>query len=169
MPLSLAVRAFILILIVLAGGAFFLWVSPSSETPEREPEMIYLYYYNPQKDTDKEGNILCSRGGLVSVTRILPASASEQWEAAVQLLLEGDIYPIEREAGMTTEFPLEGLSLQEAGLENGALVLSFKDLQGKTTGGACRTSVLRFQIEETVLQFPDVHEVLFYPEDVFQP
>jgi hypothetical protein len=56
-----------------------------------------------------------------------------------------------------------------ANLKEGILTLEFADPQNKTGGGACRTGILRGQIETTAKQFDGVNEVRFIPEELFQP
>jgi hypothetical protein len=41
------------------------------ETPAKK---VLLYYYNPEKDKDKNGNIKCSKEGLVAIEREIPLS-----------------------------------------------------------------------------------------------
>lgn len=126
----------------------------------------YLYVYNPTLDTDDTGTILCSEKGLVRVPRLMPEATPE---LAIRELLLGKLLDDERKQGMTTEFPLEGVSLASAKLEEGILTLTFDDPNNKTSGGSCRVSVLRAQIEATAQQFDDVREVQILPESVFQP
>lgn len=126
----------------------------------------YMYFYNPTLDTDDTGTILCSEKGLVRVPRLIQDASPE---LAVRELLMGKLLDDERRAGMTTEFPLEGVSLASADLDDGILTLTFDDPNNKTSGGSCRVSVLRAQIEATAKQFDDVREVKIMPESVLQP
>lgn len=129
---------------------------------------IQLFYYDPNKDADETGNVLCSRAGLVPVEREI--ESSRPIEDTLRLLLEGNITSEERERGVTTEFPLPGVELRSTALdENGVLTLEFADPQFKTSGGACRAGILWLQIEATAKQFPEVREVRFSPEEFFQP
>jgi spore germination protein GerM len=68
-----------------------------------------------------------------------------------------------------TEFPLTGVTLTSASLSNGILTLTFNDPQNRTSGGSCRVSVLRAQIEATAKQFGGVNSVRFMPANLFQP
>lgn len=133
-------------------------------TPEHD---VLLYYYNPEKDKDDARNILCSRQGLVTVNRTI--SSNDPIADTVNLLLKGDITGEEKTQGITSEFPLSGLMLEQTSIEDGIVSLTFSDPEHKTSGGACRTGILWFQIEETVKQFENVREVRFLPEDLFQP
>lgn len=134
----------------------------------RKTREVVLYYYNPALDMGASGNILCSRKGLAAVQRIISLTKTPIQDA-VKLLLKGELSQNERGTGFTTEYPLEGFSLKSASLKDGTLTLEFSDPNNKTGGGACRTGILWFQIEATAKQFAGVQEVLFNPEELFQP
>lgn len=129
---------------------------------------VLLYFYNPDTDKDETGNILCSRQGLAAVSRRIQFTNTPVQDS-IKLLLEGKLSEGERKAGITTEFPLPGVELKSANLKNGILSLEFNDLQNKTSGGSCRAAILWYQIEATAKQFPEVKEVRFLPETLFQP
>ncbi len=131
-------------------------------------QVISLYYYDPSLDEDANGNILCSKNGLVSVKRTVPINQTPIQDA-IRLLIRGEITAEERARGITTEYPLDGFELTGASFENSALTLGFKDPNNKTSGGSCRASILWLQISETALQFPQVSSVRFIPEYLFQP
>lgn len=131
-------------------------------------KMVKLYYYNAQKDVGENGNVLCSREGLQPVERFIEES-NAVIEDTIRLLLKGGISKAEEDAGLKSEFPLEGLKLVQSELVNGVLTLTFEDPNNRTSGGACRAGILWFQIEETAKQFEDVEEVKFEPETLFQP
>lgn len=131
-------------------------------------EAVKLYYYDPESDKDAVGNIQCSRAGLVPVPRVLPKSSTPIRDA-VKLLLRGEISSEERARGITSEFPLSGVALTGANLQNGILTLTFADQENRTVGGSCRVGILWFQIEATAKQFPGVQSVRFEPPQLFQP
>lgn len=138
---------------------------------ERAPQSmrtVKLYYYSPDRDTDSEGNILCSAKGLVAVERAIPSTMTPIQDT-IRLLLKGNLTEAEKDRGITTEFPLQGLSLTGASLNGGVLTLAFSDPQNKTGGGSCRVGILWHQIEATAKQFPAVSSVRFTPEELFQP
>ena len=139
-------------------------------TPQ-PPKQISLYYYNPELDKDSSGNIMCSEAGLVAVTRQVAPSISglALVEETIRLLISGDLTAEETAQGITTEFPLEGFSLQDASLTYGDLTLTFVDPNFRTSGGSCRVGVLWAQIEETALQLPGIEQVGYQPADLFQP
>lgn len=135
---------------------------------EQKTKKVNLYYYNPEADKDNFGNLKCSRDGLVAVEREIAISKTPIQDV-IRLLLSGELTEEERSRGINTEYPLEGFSLKGASLQNGILTLEFNDLNNKTVGGACRAGILWFQIEATAKQFPEVQEVRFLPEEIFQP
>ncbi|BCX14340.1 MAG: hypothetical protein KatS3mg088_023 [Patescibacteria group bacterium] len=131
---------------------------------------VKLYYYQPEKDKDANGSVKCSQDGIVPVEREISVSKTPIQET-VKLLLKGkeNLTQEEINRGITTEYPLDGFSLKSASLRNGILTLEFNDSQNKTVGGACRVRILWLQIEATAKQFPEVREVRFLPEWIFQP
>lgn len=140
----------------------------AQETAPNETGMpVSLYYYDAALDQGP-GGAQCSRAGLAPVTRIIPQTQTPIADT-VRLLLRGELSPEERAAGLTTEFPLAGVSLQSASLQGGTLTLTFADPQNKTSGGSCRAGVLWFEIEATAKQFPGVQTVRYLPEELFQP
>ncbi len=138
--------------------------------PRTEPaEMtVKLYYYNPTLDQDAEGNLLCSRAGLQAVEREIPVTDNYR-EETILLLLKGELTAEEKKKGLTTEYPLKGLNLENSTFEKGLFALEFSDPNNETVGGSCRVGILWFQIEETSKQFSDVKTVKFKPEELFQP
>lgn len=133
-----------------------------------ETRTIKLYYYNSELDRDEFGNTACSRNGLVPVEREISITETPIQDA-IKLLLSGELTNEERAQGIDTEYPLEGLSLKDALLKDGVLTLEFDDSRNKTVGGSCRVGILWFQIEATAKQFPEVQQVHFLPEEIFQP
>jgi len=129
---------------------------------------VMLYFYDDSRDRDETGNVMCSRAGLVSVQRDIPLTKTPIQDA-VRLLLEGGLTAEERASGISTEFPLPGVALKGASLNDGVLTLEFDDPNNRTGGGACRAGILWFQIEATAKQFVEVSSVRFMPEELFQP
>ncbi len=131
-------------------------------------QVVQLYYYNPNNDKDAQGNILCSAKGLVAVNRTIPKTTTPLADS-IKLLLKGALTAQEKAQGITTEFPLAGVSLTSATITGGVATLTFADPQNKTVGGSCRVGVLWRQIEATAKQFASVTSVQFKPQDLFQP
>lgn len=133
-----------------------------------DKQTVSLFYYNPQNDyQDEINNVMCSRQGLVSVRR--EVYSKDIIKNTITELLKGDLIEQEQAEGITTEYPLEGFSLSSYSLEEGVLTLIFNDFNNQTVGGSCRVGILWFQIEATAKQFPQVQNVKFLPEDIFQP
>ncbi|MDD4818978.1 MAG: GerMN domain-containing protein [Candidatus Colwellbacteria bacterium] len=128
---------------------------------------VSLYYYNPENDKDENSNIMCSKAGLVPVSAVLPAD--NIIFNTLSLLIQGNIPESAASLGVTTEYPLEGFSIESLSLENGLLTITFNDPNNATVGGSCRTGILWHQINETALQFDGVEEIRFQPEELFQP
>jgi hypothetical protein len=133
-----------------------------------EGRAVTLYYYDPTKDKDVAGNIMCTRQGLVPVQRQIPITITPIQDT-IKLLLEGRITEEEKARGVTSEYPLPGFALKSADVDGTTLTLEFQDLQNKTGGGSCRVGILWFQIEATAKQFPGIKEVKFKPAELFQP
>lgn len=155
------------------GGSTFTRIidtNPANGNPDSVTERtVLLYYYNEANDTDATGNIKCSADGLVAVERTIGISESPMQDA-VQLLLTGHLTPDETAAGVTTEFPLPGLTLEGVTVgDDEVLILQFLDPESTTTGGSCRTNILWQQIQATATQFDTINQVRFAPEDLFQP
>ena len=185
MKKSAKIILLIVLVLIIAGVLVwkFLSANPSGlpenqrvfEIPVQFEEMSYkkvlLYYYNPEKDKDETGNIQCSRDGLVEIEREIPVTKTPIQDT-IKLLLKGKENLAQEEIGqgITTEYPLEGLSLTEVNFkEDGTLLLKFDDTLSKTLGGSCRVGILWFQIEATAKQFSGVKKVQFLPEELFQP
>lgn len=132
-----------------------------------QTQSVKLYFYNPDLDQGV-GGVQCTRKGLVEVTRSIPKT-DIPLQDSLALLLKGELTSDEKALGVTTEFPLSGLSLKSASIKEGVATLDFNDPQNKTVGGSCRVAVLWAQIEATAKQFSSVKEVRFTPEDLFQP
>jgi hypothetical protein len=131
-------------------------------------QIVTLYYYNPEADTDENGNIMCSEAGLIPVEREIPITQTPIQDT-IKLLIEGNITKAETEKGIQTEYPLNGFNLTGANLSDGVLTISFVDTDNQTIGGSCRTGILWSQIKKTAEQFDGVNEVRFQPEELFQP
>jgi len=166
--------------VALVVAGYFLWgqlsvlevepVDTNDEFVTDSPgtRSVELFYYDPTRDEDETGNIMCSRDGLVPVTRSI--ASMTPIEDTLKLLLLGDLTPAERAEGITTEYPLDGVSISSVALRaDGTLRIEFNDPQNKLVGGSCRTAILAGQVIETAIQFPEVTSVDFLPDDVFQP
>jgi len=135
-----------------------------------ETQPVTLFFYDANKDKDAKGNMLCSKQGLVAVPRSIPRTTTTNIADTVRLLLQGGLSDAEKQQGISTEFPLAGFELENATLDaKGALTLTFKDPQFKSSGGSCRVEILYAQIEATVKQFTEVKSVIIKPDAILQP
>ncbi len=127
-----------------------------------------VYHYNPNNDKDANGQIRCSANGLVALKRFIPRTITPLRET-INELLRGVLTAEDRQLGTTTEFPLAGVTLKSAEIQNGNAILTFNDPQNQTSGGACRVTILRAQIEATAKQFAGINRVTILPAELFQP
>ena len=138
-------------------------------TPERslpEAQQIKVYFYNSTLDTDKNGKSLCGKKGLVAVNRPI-SKTTNPVPSAIRLLLLGKVSPREKTQGLSTDFPLTGLTFVNSKLESGVLTITLSDPQKKTSASTCRASILKAEIEATAMQFPEVKSVKFSPSTLF--
>jgi hypothetical protein len=156
---------FIIILSLILVGFLFLNYK-SSPIIESNNISVKLFYYNPKLDQGP-GGAQCSEAGLVSIPRTIPKT-STPLKDSIELLLKGATSE-EKSQGITSEFPLPGVSLQSASITDGVATLIFNDPQNKTSGRSCRVNILRYEIEETAKQFETVKSVKLLPEELFQP
>jgi len=129
---------------------------------------IQLYYYNQKRDQEIADYISCGPEAILPVSREI-ALTQTPIQDTINLLLEGNLTPEEKEAGFSPMFPLEGVKLVGANLKNGTLTLEFDDPLSRTGGGSCRVRILWNQIRKTAQQFSEVQDVRFLPEELFQP
>lgn len=157
----------IIVVIIFMLGSFYLLNTYIYNKKQAEMVSVKLYYYNPSLDQGV-GGVQCSEKGLQEVSRKMPKTLTPLHDS-IKLLIEGDLTPLEKSQGITTEFPLLGFELLSAQIDNGVATLTFSDPNNKTEGGSCRTAILWNQIRQTAKQFETVKEVRFLPEELFQP
>lgn len=127
---------------------------------------IKLFYYNEIEDRKIASYMPCV--SVLPVEREIPLT-NTPIQDTVNILIKGELTEAEKAQGFSTEFPNPDFKLLSLNLKNEILTLKFSDTYGFTSGGACRVGLLRSQIEKTAKQFPEVKEVIFEPEDLFQP
>jgi hypothetical protein len=168
--MRLFIGSIILIVAITAGAAFMVgsgrWGGGLPQAEERG-QPVNLYYYNIARDVDDEGEILCSPAAVLPVSRRI--AAPNLIEDAIRQLISGELTEEERGQGFTTDFPHPDFDLISSQLKAGVLTLTFTEVPGFTTGGACRVGLLRVQVERTALQFAEVNEVVIVPDTIFQP
>lgn len=152
----------IYVLVFLTLAFFFL-----NQKKDSLNEEVKLFYYNPNLDLGP-GGPECTEKGLVSVSRTIP-DTQNHIKDTVNLLLKGDLRNEEKADGLTTEFPLQGFELGEVIVNDSTVTLIFSDPQNSSSGGSCRVSILRAQIENTAKQFKGVENVIILPVGVLEP
>ncbi len=157
------------LLMILVVFVVALYSYNTSKEPSPKNITTNVYLYSSALDTDKDGNIMCSANGLVSATRTIPLTSTPLTDT-LMLFIQGAITNEEKTRGLTTEYPLNGLSFKTISLaDNGVLTLTLEDPYNKSSGGACRSSILRAQLEATAKQFKEVTSVVIKPDTLFQP
>lgn len=162
----------IILLLILGAAAAGVWYFSAgrkvAHAPVADAIPVKLYFYDPALDMGP-GGAQCTPKGLVAVDRTIPPTATPLADTVKLLLKGGDITDAERTAGLTVGFPLPGVSLVSAAIQDGIATLAFDDPQNQTGGGACRAGIAWAEIEATAKQFPGIAEVRFSPETLFQP
>lgn len=175
MPTNRIILVFLILVLamVLLGVQLANRPEPAPAPPIVTPEVVRtlpvtMYAYDPRLDMDAAGNVMCSDQGLVSVSRSIPATETPLTDA-ITLLFNDPLTEVERARGLTTEFPLDGVTVESVSLTNGTATIALTDREHRLSGGSCRVNVLRAQIEATAKQFPEVTHVRFTPEGVLEP
>lgn len=134
---------------------------------DENSETVSLYFYDEEADTDETGNILCSSDAVLATERTIEDYSIERHFEA---LLSGPTAE-EEAAGFSSEFPLDGLSLESiSGPDSeGVLTVTLSDTENATTGGSCRVGILSAQLTKTGLSIPGVESVVILPEEILQP
>ncbi len=140
----------------------------TSSTTTLPQRTVKFYYYDASRDQDEQGNIQCSQAGLVAVDQLMPTSISPIKDT-LKLFLSSPLAESAKATGLTSEFPLSGVLLDDLALRDGNLTIRLSDPENKTIGGSCRVSILREQLEAVAKQFPEVSSVSFEPAELFQP
>tara|TARA_B100000378_G_scaffold275702_1_gene272225 strand:- start:597 stop:1094 length:498 start_codon:yes stop_codon:yes gene_type:complete len=159
----------IITFIIFFAAAFLVFKYDNKEKLSEMPQQVVnLYYYNPELDT-VDGSIMCSDAGLVAVERTLTDS-QDIIRDTLELLLTGELSNKEMADGVTTEFPLVELEVENITIdESGLMTLTLSDPTNATVGGSCRVAVLFAQIQATATQFDNISEIEILPADLFQP
>jgi hypothetical protein len=132
---------------------------------QQQKTKINLFYYNKTLDTD----ITCGADFVLPVEREIVVTGTPIQDT-INLLIQGKLSDSEISNGFKTQFPNPDFKLSGANLDSdGILTLTFSEVPGFTTGGACRTRILRNEIIKTAEQFSGVKKVILSPESLFQP
>lgn len=129
---------------------------------------VMLYAYDGRLDMDAAGNILCGKKGIVSVSRTIPKTDAPL-RATLELLLADPLTEEERGRGLSSQFPLEGVSIQDVSVKGDTATITIDDPKYLFSGGACRVNVMAAQIAATAKQFQGIEQVRFEPEGLLEP
>lgn len=162
-----------LALVVFSGAGTSLSASDDTEpraatsSPATSTQMVNLYYYRPLDDINEEGELQCSMAGLAAVTREVTGEGTELISNTLTLLLEKELSRQQRQQGLTSEFPLDDVLLVGLRVDDGIATVALDDQSSQLAVDNCRSDIIRFQIEETIRQFPSVANVRFLPRTLF--
>lgn len=130
---------------------------------------VSLFYFNTKEDAKLPIEQQINVNSILPVKRMI-SNSKNIIRDAVNLLVAGNLSQIEKDNWFTTEFPNKAFKLLNMDLnEEGILTLTFSEVPGFTSGGSARMAILANSIVKTVKQFPQVREVRFMPEELFQP
>ena len=129
---------------------------------------VKLFYYNSKKAKNVDKEMTGNPASIIAVQREITPSRTPIKDT-INLLLEGRLTAKEITEGFSTEFPYPDFTLQDATLSKGILTLTFNDPNNFSSGGSARIMMLHNQFIKTAKQFPQVKEVRFKPDYLFQP
>lgn len=168
----------IIFLIGIVGVGFGIWLffnrslilptlGPTpAPAPSESPEanMVKVFFGNAELDPANT----CNK--VFPVTRKITRT-TQVGKAALLELLKGPTSQ-EKQIGFFTSLP-EGVTVQSLKIENGVARVDFNNLLEAGVGGSCRVAAIRWQITETLKQFPTVTSVVISidgrTEDILQP
>lgn len=157
----------LIIILVLSGGYLFLkkYLPKESETPEKELMTVKVFFGNFKLDPE----VLDCQKNFPIERKILKTKAVAR--AALEELLKGPTEAEKSEGYFTSINP--GVKIQSLVIENGTAKVDFDEQLEFQVGGSCRVAAIRFQIVNTLKQFPTVENVLISidgrTEDILQP
>lgn len=125
---------------------------------------VRLYFYNYRKA--EELNSSCDSKAVIPIEKFIPYT-SNFIENTIKLRLYYILSPSEIERGFEGEFPFS-FQVLNMSLSDSIFTLEIVDPEYFSSGGSCRSGILQYQLEKTILQFPKIKHVRFLG-DVFQP
>lgn len=144
-------------------------VLPVDEHIKQSGIDVSIFVYDATRDLDAVGNAQCLEQSVIPVARTIQSSLETVVEDTVRVLLSQPISLDEKSRGLSSEFPLEGVRLVSITVEDGVARVNIEDPNARLSGGACRVTILRAQIEQTIFQFSGIKKVLFEPPELLQP
>ena len=129
---------------------------------------VKVFHYLPNKIMAEKVDYEVDPRALLPVEREIPFSDNLIYDT-IKSLIQDEISEKETQAGFSTGFPGDSFRLLSADLQGNILTLHFDDPKYFTSGGSNRVGYLWLQIRMTALQFPEVKQVRYKPETLFQP
>lgn len=130
---------------------------------------VSLFYFNSEEDSKLPIEQQINVNSILPVKRMVNNSKNIIRDS-INLLLAGNLSQIEKDNWFVSEFPNKSFKLVNMDLDNnGTLTLTFTEVPGFTSGWSARMAIMANSIVKTVKQFPQVKDVVFSPEWLFQP
>jgi uncharacterized small protein (DUF1192 family) len=129
---------------------------------------VKVFHYLPNKIMAEKVDYEVDPRALLPAEREIPFSDNLIYDT-INSLIQNEISEKETQAGFWTGFPGDSFRLVSADLQGNTLTLHFDDPKYFTSGGSNRVGYLWLQIRMTALQFPEVRQVRYIPETLFQP
>ena len=129
---------------------------------------VKVLHYLPNKIMAEKVDYEVDPRALLPVEREVPFSDNLIYDT-INSLIQDEISEKETQAGFWTGFPGDSFRLLSADLQGNTLTLHFDDPKYFTSGGSNRVGYLWLQISMTALQFPEVRQVRYTPQTLFQP
>ena len=129
---------------------------------------VKVFHYLPNKIMAEKVDYEVDPRALLPAEREIPFSDNLIYDT-IKSLIQDEISEKETQAGFSTGFPGDSFRLLSADLQGNILTLHFDDPKYFTSGGSNRVGYLWLQIRMTAFQFPEVKQVKYKPETLFQP
>lgn len=129
---------------------------------------VKVLHYLPNKIMAEKVDYEVDPRALLPAEREIPFSDNLIYDT-INSLIQDEISEKETQAGFWTGFPGDSFRLLSADLQGNTLTLHFDDPKYFTSGGSNRVGYLWLQIRMTAFQFPEVKQVKYKPETLFQP
>lgn len=130
---------------------------------------VSLFYFNNKEDAKLPVEQQINVNSIQPVKRMI-SNSKNIIRDTINLLLAGNLSQIESDNWFTSEFPNKSFKLINMDLgDDGILRLTFTEVPWFTSGWSARMAIMANSIIKTVKQFPQVKEVKFLPEELFQP
>ena len=149
----------LIITLVLAGAIGYFFITGQEKTT-----MVKIFFGNIKKDPEV---LNCEK--VYSVER--EVFENKEMVQALEELLKGPTLE-EQEKGYLTNIN-SGVNINSLIVENNIAKVDFDEQLGFQVGGSCRVMAIRSQITGTLVQFPEINDVIISIngriEDILQP